>query len=408
MAQTHCITLGQVAAVILVTLNNCGTPDANSRRAVIGDCVVSITPSANTEAPATTNLVGITGAVCKTTVTDAINNGDTLEIVLGNADPDALAILGASRALQDWAGDTAGFAIKTGSNHARFAIFFVVELEGQECAPGQDGAYAILGYPNLTGGTILPPTWENGTDVTWTISNVQALTTNSFGQGWWPIVKDANGNLRLLPPASAIEPDEGFFLIDTSVAPPPQACGSTAFDVAVYDVVPGATGVAGRFLPSFAPIPASITALQSDPNVGTTAYAALYPGGSDSAWPSGTAVQLGDGTWATWSGTAWVAGTAPSSGTTTTEPATYAYTFTDTSGLTFDGTPASPVAEGTTVSGTVAGSASAGTGLTWTPTTLSVSIGGANETTPYTGSIAADTTISFVQPGEAVAFEVTR
>src|SRR5690606_8943409 len=105
--------------------------------------------------------------------------------------------------------------------------------------------------------------------------------------GPFEVLLDASGNPAALP--SPLDPMDHLLLVDTALAPPPEACDLQAMpDAPTPPVVTGVQpGTPGTFFPLAATPPADLAALKADVNVGDSAY-------SGPAWTSGQYVELGD------------------------------------------------------------------------------------------------------------------
>ena len=302
---TKCIIPILGKRIRVTELDSCGNPPPplEPEAFVATDGFISLTLSADVEEGTEILTRKANGALCVNERQASSFKRFSIEIEFCGVNPSLLGLVTNAEGYQDYAGDVAGITVAEGTIEKYFALELWTGLSGQACEPGAEEASGYMVLPFVNGGVLGDITIDGENAVTFSLTGAYTRGGNAWGVGPFEVLLDGSANPAALP--SPLDPLDHLLLIDTSLAPPPEACDLQAMPEA--PTPPALTGVQagtpGTFVPLAALPPTDLAALKADVNVGDSAY-------SGAAWTTGQYVELGDDSLAHWDGSAWAAGAA--------------------------------------------------------------------------------------------------
>jgi len=297
---THCFIPLLGKRLRVTELDSCGAvlPAANQ---LATDGFITIGLSSEVEDGAEIIVKKASGALCVNERQASSFKRFNVEIEFCGVNPSLLGMVSNANPYEDYAGDVAGFTVQEGELKKWFALELWTGMSGQTCAPGAEEASGYILLPFVVGGVLGDITIDGENAVTFSLTGAVTKGGNTWGVGPYDVLMDPSGGAPVaaaLP--TALDPYDHLLLIDTALAPPPESCDPSPITAGI--VATGAdAGTPGAFTPAGAVPPADLTALQASGIVANPA----------TAWTTGQSVVLGDGSDASWSSTAWVAGVAP-------------------------------------------------------------------------------------------------
>ena len=150
----------------------------------------------------------------------------TLEMEFCGVDADLLSFMTNMSPYTDYAGNVSGATVYEGTVDEKFGLELWTGLAGDACPTGVEEAsgYVVLGCVNAG---VLGDIEVNGENaVSFTMQGAYTVTGNQWGRGLHNVV--LNGGVAAKLP-TALLPTEPLLITETGVAPPPSACGCTAF-----------------------------------------------------------------------------------------------------------------------------------------------------------------------------------
>lgn len=305
---THCFIPVLGKRIRVTTLDACGNPPAAGvENAVLStDGFISLNLSSDVESGKEIITRKASGALCVNQRAADSFKRFTVEIEFCGVNPSLLGMITNADPYKDYKGDDAGITIAEGAIDKTFALELWTGLSGQACEPGAEEASGYLLLPFVQAGVLGDVKVDGENAVTFSLKGAFTKGGNAWGAGPFQVVKDVAGTDAVLP--EALDPADHLLLIDTALAPPPEACDPMPMPdapdpIALTGVV---AGTPGTWQPANAAIPANLAALKADPTVGDS--------GTNKptiAWTTGEYVNLADSTKAHWDAVAWVIGTAP-------------------------------------------------------------------------------------------------
>jgi hypothetical protein len=305
---THCFIPVLGKRIRVTQLDACGVPSpAGTEGAVLAtDGFISLSLSSEVEDGTEIITRKASGALCVNQRASDSFKRFTVEIEFCGVNPSLLALTTNADPYKDYKGDDAGITIAEGAIDKAFALELWTGLSGQACEPGAEEASGYLLLPFVQAGVLGDISVDGENAVTFSMTGAFTKGGNAWGAGPWPVVKDAGGTDSILP--EPLDPSDHLLLIDTALAPPPEACDPIPMPeppepVEITGVVAGAPGT---FQPLNSVRPANLAALAADPVVGD-----MGTNKPTTAWTVGQYVDLADSTKAHWDADSWVAGVAP-------------------------------------------------------------------------------------------------
>ena len=213
-------------------LDNCGRPPApataDSWVATNGFITVNLTSEVEDGQEIITRRAD--GSLCVNERTPNSFKNFTVEAEFCGVDPALLAIMTNAEGYEDWAGDLAGITVPEGAIEKAFALELWTGLSGQACQEGAEDAGGYLLLPFVQAGVLgdLEIGGENA--VTFSLSGAFTKGGNAWGVGPYNVLMDPGAGAPAVPVAAplptAIDPYDHLLMIDTALAPPPNAPGA--------------------------------------------------------------------------------------------------------------------------------------------------------------------------------------
>lgn len=218
---THCFIPILGKRLRATTLDNCGSiPDDAEQIATDGFVTISL--SSEVEEGAEIIVRKASGALCVNEKMADSFKRFTVEIEFCGVNPSLLGIVSNARPYEDGSGDVIGFAVPEGAIEKWFALELWTGLSGAACEPGAEEASGYMLLPFLTAG-VLGDIEIGGEDaVTFSLTGAATKGGNGWGVGPYNVVMEDGGGAS--PLSTAIDPFDHLLLIDTALAPPPEAC----------------------------------------------------------------------------------------------------------------------------------------------------------------------------------------
>ena len=293
---TKCFSLVRGRAMRVTALDGCGRPQKGPCATVVSDGFVSAAFTANTDTGDEISVTNAAGRICVRDTPCPVFTGYTLELTFCEVDPDLLSLLTGQQPVYDaQTQDAVGFRMNSDIDacSSGFALEIWSNVPGVACGPeaGAEGSYGYLLVPFMQGGVFGDFTIENDA-VSFVVSGAGTKAGSGWGVGPYDVVGNATGLPG--PLIEPIDPGDHLHIQITTIAPPEAGCGCEALG----DPATGATsGTPGTWTPADTVPPRTLSDLQNaSPAITATPTA---------AWAAGEYVVLGDGTHATWTGTAW-------------------------------------------------------------------------------------------------------
>lgn len=266
------------------------------------DGFITITLSSEVEDGAEIISRKASGALCVNEKNADSFKRFTVEIEFCGVNPSLLGFTTNAVPYADYNGDVAGFTVAEGVIEKKFALELWTGLSGQACAPGAEEASGYLVLPFVQAGVLGDIAIDGENAVTFSMTGAYTKGGNAWGVGPYNVVFDGSTPPAAGPLPEPLDPLDHLLLMDTGVAPPPDACDPGPMpSVAITGVT---AGIPGTFGPGNATVPANLAALIADPAIGNSIH-------TGTVWNTGEYVLLGDLSKAYWDGTGWTIGQAP-------------------------------------------------------------------------------------------------
>lgn len=298
MAGTNtCFSLVRGRAMRVTRLDGCGAVDLGPDAAVVSDGFITVQLTAQTDEGETISVTNAAGKVCILDEPCPVFTGYEVQIEFCGVNPLLFELVTGQPSVLDADGNRVGLRMNTKVDAcgSGFALELWSSVPSAVCDPNAGVSYGYFLVPFLKGGVIGDFTVGNDA-VNFTMSGAKTKDGNNWDVGPYDVVKDDTGAAG--PLLDPVDPDDHLWMQLTTVAPPEPSCDP----VPVGTAATGATaGLPGQWTPAPAYGPVDLAAL-------TGGSVTASP---NTAWTTGQYVTLEDGTFAHWSGTAWVAGKAP-------------------------------------------------------------------------------------------------
>lgn len=283
-------------------LDRCGRPAYGEKATITSEGFVSVAITANYEDGEEVSVTNAKGRKCvqKDAEAELINLG--ADITFCEADPELYTTFtGMPRIINPLTGDTTGFRVNSGvrPGDVRVALEVWSDAAGTVgCEGDEDTPWGYLLWAFLSGGRVSDYTIENNA-VTFTVSGMITKKGGQWGEGPFLIQLDETGNPA--PLEAPWDAEDHQYLNRVFIAPPAPTIGLVPLDDPDEPDATGATaGVPGVFTPAKAVRPYDFDALED----------AALTATPSTAWTTGQAIVLGDGSEAHWDGDSWAEGRA--------------------------------------------------------------------------------------------------
>lgn len=202
-------------------LDSCGAIPEGAMY-VSTDGFVSITLTSEVEEGNEIIVRKASGALC---VNEKMPNSFkrfTVEIDFCGVNPSLLAMVTNAEEYLDGT-DVIGFTVPEGEILKWFSLELWTGLSGAECAPGTEEASGYILLPFVMAGNLgdIEVTGEDA--ITFQMTGAMTKGGNSWGEGPYSVYGTPAG-----PLPEAIDPFDHLLMIETSIAPPPEACDPVA------------------------------------------------------------------------------------------------------------------------------------------------------------------------------------
>lgn len=211
------------------SMNSCCLPvTGGSCAEIVTDGFISLSLSSEVEDGAEVITKKASGALCVNQKAPDGFKRFTLEMEFCGVDPDLLSFMTNLNAYPDWEGDIAGVTAYEGTVDKKFGLEVWTGLAGQACPTGvgveEASGYVVL--PCVNAGILGDISIDGENAVSFTMTGAYTVSGNSWDVGLHNVVLH-DGVPDVLP--EALLPTEPLLITQTGVAPPPSACGCTAF-----------------------------------------------------------------------------------------------------------------------------------------------------------------------------------
>lgn len=298
MATGKCFPLVRGRVMRATRLDECGRIKSAAVGSIATEGFVSVALTANIEEGEAVTVVNASGRTCINDPAVPTFNGYGVAITFCDVNPELYAMMTNQSVVFDTAGLAVGFRVnsKVDISKANFALEVWSNVPGVACDPLLGaGAYGYTLLPFISGGILGDFTIENGA-VSFTLQNANTKDGTAWAKGPYNVINGVGGVAGKL--LTDLDVNDHLHVQFTTVAPPTASCDSTATGVKATSA---AAGTPGTLTPTDSYPPANFAAL----------LAAPITASPTSAWTTGQYIVLGDGTFAHWSGTVWVAGKKP-------------------------------------------------------------------------------------------------
>jgi len=293
-----CFSLVRGRAMRVTRLDGCGAVDLGPAASIVSDGFITVQLTAQTDEGETISVTNAAGKVCILDEPCPVFTGYEVQVEFCGVDPLLYELMTGQPSVLDADGNRVGLRMnsKIDACGSGFALEVWSSVPSAICDPNAGVSYGYFLVPFLKGGVIGDFTIGNDA-VNFTLSGAKSKDGNNWGFGPYDVVKDETGAAG--PLLQEVDPNDHLWMQLTTVAPPEPSCDP----VPVGTQATGATaGTPGTSTPSSSYFPATLADL-----IAATPPVVASP---TTAWTTGQYIVLEDGTFAHWSGAAWVAGKA--------------------------------------------------------------------------------------------------
>jgi len=227
---THCFIPLLGKRIRVTEMDPCGALLTGAQQ-IATDGFITVTLSSDVEEGTEIITRKASGALCVNEKMADSFKRFTVSIDFCGVNPSLLSMVSNARPYENSTGDVIGFTVPEGEIKKWFALELWTGLSGQVCAPGAEEASGYMLLPFVVAG-VLGDIEIGGEDaITFSLTGAATKGGNQWGAGPYNVVKDDLGVAGTLDPE--IDPYDHLLLIDTALAPPPDAC-----DPAVVPTLP--------------------------------------------------------------------------------------------------------------------------------------------------------------------------
>lgn len=205
-------------------LDSCGAvPESGSSDAFAStDGFISVNLTSEVEDGAEIITRKASGAICVNSKLSNSFKRFTAEIEFCGVDPGLLSLVTNAEIYENYEAIAAGIVVPEGSIDKKFSFELWTGLSGAACAPGAEEASGYLLLPFVNAGVIGDLTVDGENAVSFTMTGAYTMGGNNWGAGPYSVLGD-EGVASPLP--TALDPMDHLLLIETGIAPPPEADG---------------------------------------------------------------------------------------------------------------------------------------------------------------------------------------
>lgn len=209
-------------------LDDCGRFVTGTSLQIVTEGFVTVTITPQVEDGTDIQVRNANGALCINEKGNPTFTGLDLEIEFCDVNPSLISFVTNAEEYDDYSGDVAGFTLPEGEITGRFALELWTGIAGTACT--DDGAQ-LSGYmllPHVAAGTLGDLTISGEDAITFSTTNSSTRGANAWGVGPYKVLDD-DGVASVLP--TALDPDDHFLMVETSVAPPAAAVSPSIIPV---------------------------------------------------------------------------------------------------------------------------------------------------------------------------------
>lgn len=223
---TRCFTPLLGKRIRVVGLDECGAlPAAATPDAMLAtDGFITVSLSAEVEEGAEILTKKASGALCVNEKFADSFKRFTMELGFCGVNPSLLAMVSNAVPYLDYAGNVAGFKVPEGEIDTQFSFELWTGLAGGVCVPGAAAAGGYLLLPFVAGGVVgdIEVTGEDA--VNFSLTGASTKGGNQWGVGPFDVVLNDAVPPVPAPLPEALDPFDHLLMMETAVAPPPDAC----------------------------------------------------------------------------------------------------------------------------------------------------------------------------------------
>ncbi len=288
----NCYSLVRGRAMRVTRLDGCGNVVPGADSSVVSDGFITVGFTAQTDEGTTISVTNAAGKICILDEPCPTFTGYDISIEFCAVNPALYSLITCQDSVENADGDSVGFRVNSSKDACAcgFALEVWSNVPAGVCDASGGVQYGYFLVPFVKGGTLGDFTIGNDA-VNFTINGAASKDGSHWGVGPYDVVADETGAAGplLLP----IDDHDHLHLQLTTIAPPEPDCDPEP----IGTLATGATaGTPGTWTPANSYAPEDLAELTGG----------SFTASPNTAWTTGQYVVLGDGTWAKWSGTAWV------------------------------------------------------------------------------------------------------
>lgn len=223
---THCFIPLLGKRIRVTPLDSCGAIPTGAEY-VATDGFVTVTLSSEVEEGTEIIVRKASGALCVNEKMADSFKRFTVEIDFCGVNPSLLSIVSNAVPYED-GGDVIGFTVPEGEIAKWFSLELWTGLSGAACEPGAEEASGYMLLPFVVAG-VLGDIEIGGEDaITFSLTGASTKGGNAWGVGPYNVVMGGVGDNTPSPLPVAVDAFDHLLMIDTALAPPPEACDPVA------------------------------------------------------------------------------------------------------------------------------------------------------------------------------------
>jgi hypothetical protein len=225
---THCFIPLLGKRMRVTELDSCGAILADAEQ-LSTDGFITVNLSSEVEDGTEIIVKKASGALCVNERQASSFKRFNVEMEFCGVNPSLLGIVSNATPYEDYAGDIAGFTVSEGELNKWFSLELWLGISGNVCAPGAEEASGYMLLPFVVGGVLGDISIDGENAVTFSLTGAVTKGGNTWGVGPYNVLMDNTDPALPVPAAlpTALDPYDHLLLIDTAVAPPPEACDPT-------------------------------------------------------------------------------------------------------------------------------------------------------------------------------------
>lgn len=219
---THCFIPLLGKRIRVTELDSCGALLTGGTQ-IATDGFTTMTLSAEVEEGTEIIVRKASGALCVNEKMADSFKRFTIEIEFCGVNPSLLALVTNAEEYLDGT-EVIGFTVPEGEILKWFALELWTGLSGVVCAPGTEEASGYVLLPFITAGVLgdIEITGEDA--ITFSLNGAATKGGNQWGVGPYNVYATAAAPTTPAPLPEAVDPFDHLLMIETNIAPPPEAC----------------------------------------------------------------------------------------------------------------------------------------------------------------------------------------